>query len=631
MYTQMIEVTALEKSPQNVRKNVPKQAAQDLKASIFAHGLLQNLVVTKAGADKYRVIAGGRRLAALRELQKEGHLPAHHAVACQVAEDDNATELSLVENIVRLAMHPADEFEAFVKLIEQGQSAAEIAERFGTTEKHVLKRLSLGKLAPMLLLEYRNEKLTLDALMAFTVTDDHDLQIEVYNRLEEWELEEPSNIRSALTETMIDAKDSLALFVGVNAYTEAGGTTRTDLFGEDVYLENPDLLHQLADQKLSQLKAEIEAEGWAWVKVSVERDYSEIYRYSRISPQPINVPQDILDSRDALEQEISAIEQALEDTESDELMDALDSATERLGNIEASIATFTCFDSEQIKRAGCYVSIARNGTPDIERGLISKEDAMTMDATSDDETIKPAIAKDALSGKLRDDLAAIRLAAAKVEVATHPQAASDLITYSLAESLLGTAAIAGLNLQLIKPREKRLEGLNTEKAQDALHTVRESLSLTWMQEQDKAKRFSQFSALPEKDKGDILAFCVAAIMQPQLRTHHEETTYEQALATTGGDMASYWRPTKSNFFGRVRRDYLLDICSKAFGTAWTDARKGEKKSALADRLEKAFAEPQKHAKTPEQLAFLKTWLPDGMRISESTKPSLVMIDCKEAA
>src|SRR5437868_5680736 len=105
-----IEVKKLEKSPQNARRTATKAAMEEMKASLLAHGLMQNLVVADAGNGDYRVIAGGRRLAALRELQEEGRLPETHSVPCQIVTDEHALEMSLAENTVRLAMHPADEF-----------------------------------------------------------------------------------------------------------------------------------------------------------------------------------------------------------------------------------------------------------------------------------------------------------------------------------------------------------------------------------------------------------------------------------------------------------------------------------------------------------------------------------------
>ena len=112
MQHQLIEVKQLIKSPRNVRRTGSRAACDELKASILAHGLMQNLVVTDSGDSFFLVVAGARRLAALNALQAEGKLPEDFAVPCQVVSDERALELSLAENTVRLAMHPADEFEA---------------------------------------------------------------------------------------------------------------------------------------------------------------------------------------------------------------------------------------------------------------------------------------------------------------------------------------------------------------------------------------------------------------------------------------------------------------------------------------------------------------------------------------
>src|SRR4051794_34143196 len=112
-----IEVSKLEKSPLNARRTVAKGAAEDMKASILSHkGIFHNLVVTKGEGDTYLVIDGGRRLEAIKALQAEGKLSADYAVPCQIRTGEDALETSLAANTIRLAMHPADEFEAFAKL-----------------------------------------------------------------------------------------------------------------------------------------------------------------------------------------------------------------------------------------------------------------------------------------------------------------------------------------------------------------------------------------------------------------------------------------------------------------------------------------------------------------------------------
>jgi hypothetical protein len=72
-----------------------------------------NLVVHPTPIDNkgvYEVDAGGRRLKILQKLAAEGVIDADHPVPCKIESADEALETSLVENTIRAAMHPADEF-----------------------------------------------------------------------------------------------------------------------------------------------------------------------------------------------------------------------------------------------------------------------------------------------------------------------------------------------------------------------------------------------------------------------------------------------------------------------------------------------------------------------------------------
>ncbi len=303
-----IAASNLEKSPLNARRTVRQDGIGELKASILAHGLMQNLVATDAGNGTYRVIAGGRRLEAIRSLQSEGKLPEDFEVPCQIVTETHALEMSLAENTVRLAMHPADQFEAFAALIEQGDNAAQVAERFGIEENLVLKRMKLARVAPSLLEEYRKDGLTLECLMAFTITDDHRRQMKVFKSLQDWQKDDPSAIRACLTEKLVEASDKLARFVGMDAYLAAGGTSRADLFGDEVYLEKPALLHRLAEKKLDAIRKELEAEGWGWVQIDPERNWEFVNRCSRIQPKLIDAPADLLDLKTKLDSELEQVE-----------------------------------------------------------------------------------------------------------------------------------------------------------------------------------------------------------------------------------------------------------------------------------------------------------------------------------
>ena len=167
-------------SPTNVRKTPPSAAEEaELKASIRARGLKQNLVVHPASLDQndvHAVVAGGRRLKALQELAAGGVIPADFKVPCLIEAEDEALETSLMENTIRPAMPPADEFVAMAGLIDAGATIEAVAVRFGTSERHVRQRLRLGKLAPELLDAFRAGNIGLEAVTAFTLGADHAAQ-----------------------------------------------------------------------------------------------------------------------------------------------------------------------------------------------------------------------------------------------------------------------------------------------------------------------------------------------------------------------------------------------------------------------------------------------------------------------
>ncbi len=78
-------------------------------ASIAAHGLLQNLSVVRADEPRYAVVAGSRRLAALRLLIKRGKLARDFAAPCTIIEPELSAEASLAENVQRAPLHPLDQ------------------------------------------------------------------------------------------------------------------------------------------------------------------------------------------------------------------------------------------------------------------------------------------------------------------------------------------------------------------------------------------------------------------------------------------------------------------------------------------------------------------------------------------
>ena len=181
-------------SSANVRKTGAKDGIEGLAQSIHNHGLLNNLVVQPGGEkETFSVLAGGRRLAALNHLAKAKLIPADWGVPCNVIEiegDIPSEEISLAENEMRAAMHPADKFEAFKKLADEGQGRATIAAKFGVTPRVVEQRLKLAVVSPKLMKAYRDDEMMLEHLMAFTLTDSHKLQEKAWKALGKYERED---------------------------------------------------------------------------------------------------------------------------------------------------------------------------------------------------------------------------------------------------------------------------------------------------------------------------------------------------------------------------------------------------------------------------------------------------------
>jgi ParB family chromosome partitioning protein len=231
MTTITIPLNKLTACDNNVRKTESDKAISELAASIAAHGLLQSLVVRKDKRGKCAVVAGRRRLLAMKSLADNGDLRSNTPVVCTVLDDE--AEVGLAENVVREAMHPADEFEAFRALIDGGMPVADVAARFGVTETVVQRRLKLACMSPKLLDAFRQGEMTLQHVMTFTVSNDHEAQERVWSSLPEWQKDDPTIIRNCLSEHEITATDRRVRFVTLKAYEKAGIQIRRDLFNDD--------------------------------------------------------------------------------------------------------------------------------------------------------------------------------------------------------------------------------------------------------------------------------------------------------------------------------------------------------------------------------------------------------------
>ncbi|SEM18606.1 chromosome partitioning protein, ParB family [Roseovarius azorensis] len=226
-------------SQSNVRRIKAGVSIEELAEDIARRTLLASItvrpVVDESGAETgmFEIPAGGRRYRALELLVKQKRLARTAPVPCIVRTDGLAEEDSLAENVQRAPLHPLDQFRAFQAMREKGRSEEEIAAAFFVSPNVVKQRLKLAAVAPSLLDAYAEEEMTLDQLMAFTVSPDHERQEQVWEALKRHYSRQPYEIRRMLTEGAVRASDRRAQFVGLDAYQEAGGLILRDLFQSD--------------------------------------------------------------------------------------------------------------------------------------------------------------------------------------------------------------------------------------------------------------------------------------------------------------------------------------------------------------------------------------------------------------
>lgn len=289
----MITVSSLVHSTLNVRKQAPDAAKlAELAESIKAVGVLQNLVAFEQPDGLLAVAAGGRRLAAMQQLLAAGDIDNSYLVPVKVVSEDMAVTLSLTENSHREDMHPADQIRAFMTLSESGKNPAQIGSVLGYTTRHVQKCLRLAGMAPALLEALATDTINLDQLQALSANEDHQRQLNVWqNALAGYSYEQrPDALRREVLCDEISAENNIQLnFVGREAYEQAGGDFRYDLFTDEGFITDPALLERLTREKLHAAAKEIaDAEGWKWSegRLSKVRNYGEDAQQYRLETQP---------------------------------------------------------------------------------------------------------------------------------------------------------------------------------------------------------------------------------------------------------------------------------------------------------------------------------------------------------
>ena len=571
----LVPLSQLRPSKRNVRKTLGASITE-LAASIERVGLLQNLTVILASdGEHYEVVAGGRRLAALKLLAKKRRIAKDYAVPCLLVADASARTASLTENVQREAMHPADQFEAFAALIAEGRPIEDIAADFGVTPLVVQRRLKLANVSPRLMADYRADAVNLDQLMALAITDDHAAQEAAFYDAPNWQ-RTPSALRERLTEREIDAhRHPLVHFVGLDAYEAAGGGIRRDLFAEGdsgVYLTDAALIDRLAQDKLASIADEVRREGWAWVEAVPAVTYADLQAFQR-APKERRKPNAREAKRIAkLQAKVREVGEALDavDSEDEEKAEALQEEGERLGEqLEALEAELLAYGSTVRAAAGAIVTLDRQGEPVIHRGLLREAEAKALrtlarvqsgiapEETEDEDS--PAPKNAGISEKLARRLSAHRTAALQIELARNPQAALAALVHGMVQRVLQNAHAVTLPIGISVRPQDRLEGYAPDYPQTPAAVALKELQQVWGEKlpEDDAELFAVLLAMPQDELVRLLAVCVASTVDVVSSREHDEPGKVLAQAV-GLDMAAWWKPTAEGYFSHVSKAVILE-------------------------------------------------------------------------
>ncbi len=641
--TTEISLAKLTPSPANVRRTGTGAGIEALAASIQAHGLLQSLVVRPkldgAGqaTERYEVVAGARRLAALKLLAKGKRVAKGTVIPCRVLDGEgvDGLEASLAENVVRVDMHPADQFEAFAGLHEGGTGIEDIAARFGVSAHTVRQRLRLAVVSPALIQAYRDEVLTLDHLTAFAVTEDQAAQERVFGQLQDWQ-RTPDTIRRLLTHTLVPATDRKVIFVGLDAYTAAGGMVQRDLFSEDRggWITDAELLERLVAEQMEREAEAIRAEGWKWNAIGQEAQ-AAAWNMRRVWPSKVALSPDDEQRRDELAEQ--------HNRSADDLPEDVAAELER---IEAELAVLDArtevFRPEDMARAGVVITLAVDGSLRIERGYVRPADEAQPEPVTPDEdngeadgtgetgtdedageapisgsTVTPIRGEPepedkapALSAALLAELEAHRTAGLQAAIAGQPELALWVMLHALATDAFYQryGETVGSFHSYPPALASACPGIADSPARQAMTAAEDGWRTRlpqahgalwgWLQEQDMATLLG------------LLAVCVARTANAGSRTwttpDGSRCIAAQVASAAGLDMRQGWTATKESYLGRVPKALILDAVREGAG------------ASVAGRI--AASKKEVMVADAAQLLNGKGWLPAVLHVPSVTYP-----------
>lgn len=170
-----VEVAAVALNPDQPRKHFDPERLRELADSIRYNGLVQPITVTSTETPgQYQLVAGERRLRAHQILGRE--------TIYAIQTDGDPEVIALIENIQREQLDPLEEADAYAQMMERhGYSQAELGQVVGKKQNTISEALSLRRLSPALVEQYRTSdtRLSKNALVEIAKESDDERQAEL--------------------------------------------------------------------------------------------------------------------------------------------------------------------------------------------------------------------------------------------------------------------------------------------------------------------------------------------------------------------------------------------------------------------------------------------------------------------
>ena len=174
-----LEVDKIEVNPYQPRTQFKEQAIGELAESIKSLGIIQPVTVRKVDRNQYQLVSGERRYRAAKSIGFD-RIPAY----VRIANDQEALEMALVENIQRRDLDPIEIALSYQRLIDEIQlTQNQLSERVGKKRSTVANYIRLLKLDPIVQTGMRDGFLSMGHGRALINVEESEKQLEIYEKI----------------------------------------------------------------------------------------------------------------------------------------------------------------------------------------------------------------------------------------------------------------------------------------------------------------------------------------------------------------------------------------------------------------------------------------------------------------